>query len=93
MLSPVNLTYPKFYDACDALLAANPGKLLKVSGGLAMFRENEEIYSCTLTPEGTVDEDTVGAISELSWNDEDGCWDYHPDSETTVAEINNPVFI
>jgi len=93
MLSPVNLTYRKLYDAYDALLEANPGKSLKVSNGMVMFRESDEIYSCTLAADGSIDEDTVGAISECAWNDADNCWDYHPDSETTVAEVNNPVFI
>lgn len=91
-LSPRNLTFNALQDAYVAVLQANPGKALKLAGGGAVFLRDGNIYAVTLSDAGEVEHESAGCISPLAWDDERGCWDDET-PESTVADVNNPVFI
>lgn len=75
--------------AYRALLAANPGKALRVDSNNLTFMLDGELVGYYDGP-GVLDEDRVYDLDSSAWDDAGGCWSGADDQ--TQAAIDHPIF-
>lgn len=92
-ISATNLTFGAMFDAYTEVLRDQPGKALRLNGDQAVFLEDGEIYSATLSAAGELVMETAGSISPEAWDDERGCWDSDDSAETSASAVNSPELI
>ena len=91
-LSPKKLNFDTMHASYSAVLQDQPGKALSLSDGSAVFLENGEIYTATVSQAGQVEMVTAGCISPLAWDVKRGCWECDDSPEMSVSPVNAPVF-
>ncbi|MDH4602428.1 hypothetical protein [Pseudomonas syringae] len=92
-MSPSNLTFETMRLAYIEVLTDKLDKALRLSDGGAVFMEDGEIFSVTLSETGEVEMGTAGCISPLAWDDDRGCWESEESAQACVSAVNSPVFI
>lgn len=86
-VSAENLTFPAALDAFAAVLKGQPGRALRLGNDEAVFLENGQIYSATVSDAGEVDIENAGCMSHVAWLE---CLD---SADLCAASVTSPVFV